>query len=64
MKKFSVTFDSFVVGIVEVVGDQGFYDHRGNADFSDYVVKREGAEVLRAAREHILYITISEVSTT
>lgn len=65
MKKFSITLDSFVVGVVEATGDEASYDHpRGLDDFSDYVVKRRGSEVLRVARENILYVTTSDVSTS
>lgn len=64
MKKFSITLDSFVVGVVEITGDEAVYDQRGNDDFPDYVVKRKGAEVLRVARENILYVTTSEVSVS
>lgn len=60
MKKFSITLDSFVVALVEALGDEAKYDHRGSEDFSDLVVIRKGAEVLRVSREHILYMTTSE----
>jgi len=64
MKKFSITLDSFVVGVVEATGDEADYDHHAHDDMPDYVVKRGGREVLRVARENILYVTISEVSTS
>ena len=63
MKKFYIMLDSFVVGIVEVSGDEADYDRHAHDDLPDYVVKRAGKEVLRVARENILYVTISEAST-
>lgn len=64
MKKFSITLDSFVVGVVEALGDEALYDHRGNEGFSDFVVKKKNVEILRVARENILFVTISEVVPT
>lgn len=63
MKKFSITLDSFVVGVVEAFGNEATYDHK--RDFNDYVVRnQQGQEVLRVAREHILCVTITEVASS
>jgi len=63
MKKFSIKLDSFVASDVAATGDLASYERRAHDGPVDYVVKRDGKEVLRVTASHILYVEIAEVST-